>query len=97
MLFKPLADADYRAFVGIRRGVGPVEDSYLAKQDDGDPTTFSLDDFSSESTEESFNIFPVDICAGRVREDDFKRALVHPLHARNGTTNEYHRVMQMSL
>ena len=50
------------------------------KQDDSNATTFSLADFSPDLLEKSLNVFPLDICAGRVRENKLECALVLPLH-----------------
>lgn len=73
-----------------------MEYPHLAKQDDGDPATFPLNDFTSKFIEKRFDILPVDIGAGRVRENAFQRALVLPLPSINGTINEYYGVITKS-
>ena len=58
-----------------------MENAHLAEQDYSYAATLALADFCLEFTEQCFNVLPLDIAAGRVGEDQFKRALVLPLHS----------------
>lgn len=58
-----------------------MEDPHFVEQDDSNPTTFALADLGSDLLEERFNILPLNICAGRMRENKLECALVLPLHA----------------
>ena len=71
MLFKPLTDARHGSFVGVRRGMWPMENTYLAEQDDRHATALSLADLGSEFLEKRFDVLPLDICAGGVSKDEF--------------------------
>ena len=68
----------------------PMENTYLAEQDDRYATAFSLADLGSELLEERFDVLPLDIRTGGVSKDELQRALVLPLHAAYGTTQRYH-------
>jgi hypothetical protein len=81
MLFQPLADAGYRTFVGVRRGMRPMKDPNFVEQHHRNTTTFTFGDFSAKLGKQSFYISPLNVSAGRTREDQFKGALVLPLHA----------------
>ena len=89
MLLQPLADAGDGALVCIRRRVRSVEDTHFVEQDDGNPAALALADLGPELGEERFDVLPLDVCARRMREDNFNRALMLPLHPRKGITNWY--------
>ena len=58
-----------------------MEHPHFVEQGDRNATTFALADFSPDLLEKRLNVFPLDICAGRVRENKPECALVLPLHA----------------
>lgn len=58
-----------------------MKNPHFVEQDDSYPTTFTLADFSPKFLEKRFDIFPLDVCAGRMREDKLKGALVLSPHA----------------
>ena len=66
-----------------------MEDSHLVKKYNGHAAAFSFTDLRTEVPEERFNILPMDICTRRVSVQGSERALMLPLHAKNGTTNRY--------
>lgn len=68
-----------------------MKNSHFIKQDDGNSAAFALADFSAQFVEKCFNIFPLDVGAGWMGQDQFKSALVLPLHAFYGTAKEYQR------
>ena len=57
-----------------------MEDPYLAEQDHGNTAACALSNFCAQFREERFNVSPLDIGARRTSEDQFKCALVSPLH-----------------
>ena len=68
-----------------------MEHPNLGEQDDCHAAAFALADLRTKLPEESFDIAPLDVGAGRVSEDGFERALVLPLHALHGTTMKYRK------
>ncbi len=58
-----------------------MENPHLIEQDYGYATTFSLADFSAQFHEQRFDITPLDVATSGSGEDQFKSALVLPLHA----------------
>lgn len=68
-----------------------MEHPNLGEQDDCHAAAFALADLRTKLPQESFDIAPLDVGAGRASEDGFKRALVLPLHALHGTTIKYRR------
>jgi hypothetical protein len=59
-----------------------MEHPHFVKQDDSNATTFALADFSPDLLEKRLDVFPLNICASRVRENKLECALMLPLHAR---------------
>jgi hypothetical protein len=57
-----------------------MKDSDLIKQNHRNTTALAFSDFGTKLTEQRFNVSPLDVSAGRAREDQFKGALVLPLH-----------------
>ena len=66
-----------------------MEDTHFLEQDNSYAATLSLADLGTKLFEDCLDVLPLDICAGRVSEDDIERALVLPSHPRNGTTKGY--------
>jgi hypothetical protein len=67
-----------------------MEDPNLPKKHHGDPTPFSLTDFSPKLNEKRLNISPRDIGAYGMGKDGFEGSLMPSFHGRNGTTRGYH-------
>jgi hypothetical protein len=57
-----------------------MEHPNLFEKHDGDAASFALADFSAKLAKERLDIPPLDVGAGRVGEDCFKRALMLSLH-----------------
>ena len=66
-----------------------MEDADLFEENDCDAAAFAFNDLGSQAAEESFNVLPGNVRAGRVRKDCFQSSLMGPLHApmvpENGT------------
>ena len=64
--------------------------TYLVEQDDSQATAVALTDLRPWFFEEGFDVSPLDVRAGWMREDCFERALVPALHSemepQRGTT-----------
>lgn len=58
----------------------PVKDAHLTIQKDRDPASCPLLNFGTQFSEETFNITPLNIAAGRSRKDQFNNPLVPSLH-----------------
>jgi hypothetical protein len=58
-----------------------VKHPHFTKQDDSDAAAFSLADFGAHFCEQSFDVAPRNVPAGRPSKHQFERALVLPLHA----------------
>lgn len=54
--------------------------AHLAEQDYSHAATLALTDLRPQFFEEGFDVSPLDVRAGRMREDCFKCALVLALH-----------------
>ena len=58
-----------------------MEHSHFFEQDHGYSTTLALADFGAQFYKQRFNITPLDVCASRAGEDQFKSSLVLALQA----------------
>jgi hypothetical protein len=58
-----------------------MEHSHFFKQDYSYATTLAFADFGTQLYEQRFDIAPLDVPTGGASEDQFKSALVLPLHA----------------
>ena len=58
-----------------------MEQSRFFEQDDSNTTAFSLADSSAQFCEQRFDIAPLNVPADGASEDQFKSALVLPIHA----------------
>ncbi len=59
-----------------------MKDPNFFKQDDSDPATLALRDLGAKFYKQSFYVAPLDVAACGASEDQFKGALVFPLHSR---------------
>ena len=58
-----------------------MKDSDLLEQNHRNTTALAFSDFGTKFCEQSFYVSPLNVSAGRARKDQFKSALVLPLHA----------------
>ena len=58
-----------------------MEHSHFFEQDHGYTTTLALADFGAQFYKQRFNFAPLDVCACRAGEDQFKSSLVLAHHA----------------
>ena len=58
-----------------------MKDSDLLEQNHRNTTALAFSDFGTKLCEQSFYVSPLNVSAGRARKDQFKSALVLPLHA----------------
>ncbi|MGB0127952.1 MAG: hypothetical protein WBP72_09965 [Rhodocyclaceae bacterium] len=54
---------------------------HFVEQHHGNPAAFPLADVGAQLLEQSLDVFPLDVCAGRARENEIKGSLMFPLHA----------------
>jgi len=73
-----------------------MEHAHFVEQNNRDPATFAFTDFGAKLLEESFDILPLDVCAGWMSEDKLKGSLVLPLHPQHGITREYQRTASVA-
>jgi hypothetical protein len=58
-----------------------VKHSHFFKHDHGYATSFSLTDFGAQFDKQRFDVAPLDVSTRGAGEDQFKSALMLPLHA----------------
>ena len=59
-----------------------MEYAYFIEENNSNATTFALADFGAESAEQSFDVIPRYVRAGRMREDRFQCSLMCAFHGR---------------